>query len=729
MFYFISTLTQCLKRFASPQKLAQYFTALACIVCIIPLSAQETEMGIGRHRHSPKTEDEALTLPAAEVSAQKESAEHITQEQMRERGDNDLFEAIRWIPGVSQNNGHSGRDEDTFNIRGLTGADVPVYVDGVPWGNFYDGRVDYGRFLTGDVESIDIMKGYSSVLFGPNNLGGAIIMRLAKPKKKIDISTHTSIDLDGGGYAGTVDAISAGTRMGLFYAKAGVQYRSVEHWRLPDSFTPSGGMPGSGGNPQGSGNRLWSDSYDMVADAMLGVTPFPELDIWATYNYSTANKGFAPPEVTGNNYVIWDWPFMTRHTATLHGEWNGERLNAKLLAYFNKYNESLHTYPSFSMGGSGGGDTRWQAYLDGRHSISDYDDYTTGVKLEGGLAINDWNTIQAAFQFMQTGRKNYESSTTSIEYNDDSLSYDYADTIYFGGVEYSFNPYRPLTAVLGIGLDISDSLRLFRKNREHEELSAILAPQWSAGLFYDLNENHELHLSYAKKNRFPTLQDKASMQEYTSSGRRNKANFDLRPVQMHHFEFGYKGYFYEMINIKSTVYYSYQLDKIARVAINDGVYATQYQNVEKSMFWGFEFSAEMYLNNYFTVGGVVGATKYKILHSESDYTYMGRTPELTANGYMVVYPFAGIDTKVVKNIKIIPRFEYAASRYADSYTESADRVLLPSYMLAHLKLAMDITQFITFSCAVNNVFDELYEIWAGFPEAGRSFTLSIEAKY
>jgi iron complex outermembrane receptor protein len=101
---------------------------------------------------------------------------------MNERGDDDLFEAMRWIPGVVQNNGHSGRNEGAFNFRGLIGGQhgasyVPVYVDDVPWINYYDGRIDYGAYMTGSLESIDIMKGYSSVLLGPNNLGGAVVMR------------------------------------------------------------------------------------------------------------------------------------------------------------------------------------------------------------------------------------------------------------------------------------------------------------------------------------------------------------------------------------------------------------------------------------------------------------------------------------------------------------------------------------------------------------------------
>jgi iron complex outermembrane receptor protein len=678
----------------------------------------------------PTTVDDEIVLPAAEVMAKKETTEHITQEQMNERGDHDLFEAMRWIPGVVQNNGHSGRNEGSFNLRGLVGGQhgasyVPVYIDDVPWINYYDGRIDYGAYLTGSLESIDIMKGYSSVLLGPNNLGGAVVMRAQKPKTQFEAYVKSIQDFDGGGYAGNLEILSIGTKLDYFYAKADFQYRIADHWRLPDSFEPNDELlPEDGGNPQKKGNRLWSDSRDIAANVMFGCTPADTLDVWLTYNFSNRDKGFAMPPST-SDYVVWKWPYIKRHTVSLHGEWTTDIFNVKALGYFDKYDDRIYVYPRF--GGGIDNEARWKAYLDDTHVVSDYDDFTTGLNINGGYNINNWNKIEASFQFRQVNRKSYDSDASGAdpEHDDEHKAGDHSENIWFTGLEYSINPVNPFTAVLGIGIDISDPQKIWSKGRDYKLSDPIAIPQLSAGLFYDLSGDHEIHLTYAKKNRFPTFSEKNSSQESAT----NKANIYLEPTEIHHFEFGYKGYFLHSISVTSALYYSFEKNQIAQVKINDPVFNTQYQNVDETMYYGFEFGTEMYLNKFFTVGGALAVNKNHIAHSESDLKYLGMSPELTTNGYFVITPFTDIDTKAVKNIRFIPMFEFVGSRYAASYTSAQTPKLLDSYTLVHIKAAAEITDYFSFSFGVNNLFDELYEILEYHPEAGRSFNITLEAKY
>lgn len=189
-------------------------------------------------------------------------------------------------------------------------------------------------------------------------------------------------------------------------------------------------------------------------------------------------------------------------------------------------------------------------------------------------------------------------------------------------------------------------------------------PQWAAGLFYDLNEQHELHLTYAKKHRFATFGERNAFVTDSLSGSsttKNKPNAELRPTEMHHFEFGYKGYFMDSIRVTSAIYTNYELDKIAQVMFDqpdsEG-YTAQYQNIDEVLYYGVEFGAEMFLNKFFSFGGSMGVTRDDVLHSERDYVYLGYIPMITANGYMTILPFAETDTGVFKNIKISPRFEY-----------------------------------------------------------------------
>jgi iron complex outermembrane receptor protein len=85
---------------------------------------------------------------------------------------------------------------------------------------------------------------------------------------------------------------------------------------------------------------------------------------------------------------------------------------------------------------------------------------------------------------------------------------------------------------------------------------------------------------------------------------------------------------------------------------------------------------------------------------------------------MVIHPW-------LRTLSIIPRFEYTGSRYAD--TEG--KTTLPGYALFHVKLNTDIGEHFSVSVAVDNVFDTLCEIRRYSPQAGRSFSITMEVRY
>ena len=686
-------------------------------------------------------EEEAVRLPGAEVSAEKETTEHITREQMNARGDTDLWQAMRYIPGVLLTGG-TNRNESAFTLRGQRATDVPLYIDGIPWIDPSRGQVDYVPFLTGDLESIDIMKGYTSMLMGPNNLAGAVVMRLAKPKKPLELFGKSTVEFDGGGYAANTDVLSAGAKLDLFYVKGTFQWRGRDHWRLPGSFVPSydtdgGKLPGEGGNPQRDGDRFWSKRTDLKASAIVGVTPFEALDIWATYIYVDSDKDFSAPDTRGTEYQVWQWPFLTWHKTSLNAKLTGERLNANFIGYFDKFDNRLNSYPEFG-GRDNRGDPAWRAYQSGVHATSDYSDWTAGTNLDGSFKIGEIHKVSGAFQWRKTTHKVYDFANQTIEpdHTEDYKTNDMDENMFFGGAEYAINPITALTAVAGVGVDVLNPKKLWKLNSNgsttDELTDTLVIPQWSAALFYDLSENHELHLSYAKKNRFPTM-----FERYSTQGTgRNKPNPDLKPVETHNTELGYKGYFLDRINVSMAAYYNYVYNIIAQVYFVPPVdgYETQYQNVEKTAFYGFEFSSELYLNDYLALHGRFGAQKYHIGYSAGGrnakpYVALANLPELTFGGSLVITPLANVDTGAVSNIKLVPSLEYVGSRLTNAFTEGQTQTSFPSYMLAHISLSCDITKFASLSLGVRNLFDELYELSAGSPQPGRSFNISLEARY
>ena len=127
----------------------------------------------------PPEEKELIFIAPAEIT--EERPDVVTRDEMDRDGSRDLWEAVRTVPGVILSGG-GARNDSGISVRGFDSASVPVFVDGVTQANPYRGDNDAARMLSGDLESITIEKGYSTLLLGPNTMGVAILIRTARPK-------------------------------------------------------------------------------------------------------------------------------------------------------------------------------------------------------------------------------------------------------------------------------------------------------------------------------------------------------------------------------------------------------------------------------------------------------------------------------------------------------------------------------------------------------------------
>ncbi|WP_426771063.1 TonB-dependent receptor plug domain-containing protein, partial [Pseudomonas aeruginosa] len=84
-----------------------------------------------------------------------------------------VAQALSVVPGVVLQKSGS-RNEEQVKVRGFDSRQVPVYFDGVPIYVPYDGNLDLARILTNNLGAVEVSKGYSSLLQGPNQMGGAI---------------------------------------------------------------------------------------------------------------------------------------------------------------------------------------------------------------------------------------------------------------------------------------------------------------------------------------------------------------------------------------------------------------------------------------------------------------------------------------------------------------------------------------------------------------------------
>ena len=133
---------------------------------------------------------EVFTLGQVEVvesvgGVQKSDTNVVTidEQQMQKNEIKRLSEVAYSTPGVYVDK-KGPRAEQSIQVRGFDARRVPLFIDGIPVYVPYDGNSDFGRFTTFDLSRIDISKGSSSVLYGPNTMGGAINLITKKTYKR-----------------------------------------------------------------------------------------------------------------------------------------------------------------------------------------------------------------------------------------------------------------------------------------------------------------------------------------------------------------------------------------------------------------------------------------------------------------------------------------------------------------------------------------------------------------
>ena len=90
----------------------------------------------------------------------------VTHQLLAAQGSTSLEDALRNVPGITLNAGEGAARGDTVNLRGFS-AFNDFFLDGVRDAAVYT-RDDF------DVESVEVLKGPSAVLFGRGSTGGAI---------------------------------------------------------------------------------------------------------------------------------------------------------------------------------------------------------------------------------------------------------------------------------------------------------------------------------------------------------------------------------------------------------------------------------------------------------------------------------------------------------------------------------------------------------------------------
>ena len=124
----------------------------------------------------------------------------IRREAMVEQGAMNVGDVLKRVPGVQVQdaNGTGGSDISlNVGVRGLTSRLSPrstVLIDGVPaaFAPYGQPQLSMAPISSGNLDSIDVVRGAGSVRYGPQNVGGVInfVTRAIPEKATGEIGTH-----------------------------------------------------------------------------------------------------------------------------------------------------------------------------------------------------------------------------------------------------------------------------------------------------------------------------------------------------------------------------------------------------------------------------------------------------------------------------------------------------------------------------------------------------------
>ena len=110
--------------------------------------------------------------------------------QIERRKPLDLSEAVRYAPGVAVSFGD--KSVYTLKLRGLDSKRIALLIDGIPVYEPYFSSFDLKTVAADGIDSLQLTKGPSSVLYGPNTLGGIVNVITQRPAGKPELSVQAS---------------------------------------------------------------------------------------------------------------------------------------------------------------------------------------------------------------------------------------------------------------------------------------------------------------------------------------------------------------------------------------------------------------------------------------------------------------------------------------------------------------------------------------------------------
>jgi len=586
-----------------------------------------------------------------------------------------VSEALNWVPGlIVQETG--GRSEAGFMLRGISSADVPIYIDGVPMTAPYDGTVDLYRLPAGMLSRIDVSKSASSLLLGGNTLGPSVNLVTRQPQKPFemhfDINTlwHSNLNLGG--------------RWGHWFGQVDVSYANIANFRLPHSYpTDSPYLDGH--------KRLNSRSRDFDISAKVGYSPNATDEYVIGYTHVNAKK-HVPPYLGSNGraqfriYPEWKKDEIYFHSTTKVAS----RLTLKSRLWYDTFDNTLDSYDDFTYSTQKG--------KQGWTSI--YSDYALGANANLVWATTDRNDLKFGANYKYDVHRSHNVGEPVAHISEGIYSFAVED-------EARLSPQLSATASVGWFARQGYKIEEYNAKRGLAEMPNSHDGNVNAlaAIDYHPSALHHFRFTVSRSSLFARMKDR-----YSYKLGKAIPNPDLGTEKSVNIDADYEGH-WQNLRWHAGVFYNFINDIIQEVTgVDDSdpkIY--QLQNRGKAQYRGFELGAG------YDISWLTANANYSFIDQKNMDNHDLKFLYSPRNKFT-----AFLELRPVWQLRLQGRLQAQGRAYSssDGSTSTGGFATIDA-SIARKLWKTDI------KVGVLNLADKIYEYSEGYPMRGRTWYASV----
>ena len=606
----------------------------------------------------------------------------LSRDEILKQGHNNLAESLAGLPGLSLHTSGS-RNEASVFMRGFDSRQIALLVDGIPVYISYDGNIDLARFLSWNYEKISVSQGFTSLLYGPNTMGGAINLITSKPAKAFEIDLYSGIMMGREGYNGLMENLRLGGKKGRFFYQGGISYHDQNSWSLTKSYQEDKNLI--------EGKRDNSYEKDLNGNLRLGYVTERDNEYVLSFNKQNGDKGIPVYEGEIQSARYWQMPKWNKESLYFNSKTGiGENSSIISRIYIDKFYNLLESYDDSTYSS--------QTFRYAFSSI--YDDKSLGANILFKTSVIN----KSAFSLAAHIKRDVHSEQNGV----DLPFLNFSDNIFSLAIEDAYRISEKLNLIGGLSWNLKSNTGAEEYFSNEDSLANMMsasdkALNYRMGVFFNPSSNNKFWINYSSNSRFATMKER-----YSYRLGRSMPNPDLGSEKANHFIVGYR-FNTKNFSIHSEIFHINSSDKIAYTNIDPDV--VQYQNIDKSVSYGADLQLILKLN---------------MGHSFiMNYSYLNMENPDDKEFFFIDIPehSMGLSSnfKINDNIEFNLRYNFLSGHF--SYTDGSFST--DGYGLLNAGINIDFRHSLSLQFSVNNFPDKAYYYTEGYPAEGSNARLGI----